>query len=247
MYSNNDVLRLQEDLNILSKWASDWHMTFNLNKCEHLVVSNICSPLYTEYRINNHSIHKVSLLNILGVIIDHNLSWSALIGAVSRKANGVLAFLQKNLKKCSSSIKSLAYFTYVRPILEYASIVWAPHTNCQIVTLEKIQCRAAGFVTDMLTLLNWASLEQRRNQAKCIMFYKILNNMVSVDFNHYLQQSVSHTRGHSIRFIQMQARVDVFLYSFLPSTTRLWNFLPADIVTSSTIDDFKNKLTLLNI
>ena len=56
-----------------------------------------------------------------------------------------------------------------------------------------------------------------------------------------------HTRGHSIRFIQMQARVDVFLYSFLPPTIRLWNSLPADIVTSSTIDDFKNELTLLNI
>ena len=77
------------------------------------------------------------------------------------------------------------------------------------------------------------------------MFYKILNNIVSVDFNHYLQQSVSHTRGHSIRFIQMQARVDVFLYSYLPSTIRLWNSLPADIpVTSSTFDEFKNKLTL---
>ena len=99
----------------------------------------------------------------------------------------------------------------------------------------------------MLTLLNWASLEQRRNQAKCTMFYKILDDTVSVDFNHYLQQSISHTRGHSIRFIQMQARVDVFLYLFLPSTIRLWNSLPADIVTSSTIDDFKNKLTPLNI
>ena len=148
-------------------------MTFNLNKCEHLVVSNIRSPLYTEYRINDHSIHKVSTAKYLGVIIDHNLSWSDHIGAVSRKANGVLAFLQRNLKKCSSSIKSFAYFTYVSPILEYASIVWAPHTNCQIVTLEKIQRRATRFVcnnyskydsvTDMLTLLNWASLEQRRN------------------------------------------------------------------------------------
>ena len=82
-----------------------------------MVVSNIRSPLYTEYRINDHSIHKVSTAKYLGVIIDHNLSWSDHIGAVSRKANGVLAFLYKNLKKYSSSIKSLGYFTYVRPIL----------------------------------------------------------------------------------------------------------------------------------
>ena len=71
--------------------------------------------------------------------------------------------------------------------------------------------------------------------------------MVSVKFNHYLQQSISYTRGHNIRFIQMQARVDVYLYSFLPSTIRLWNSLPADIVTLSTINEFKNKLALLNI
>ena len=209
-------------------------MTFNLNKCEHLVVYNIHFPLYTEYRINDHSIRKVSTAKYLGVIIDHNLSWSDHIGAVTRKANGVNAFLQ-----CSASIKTLADFTYLRPILEYASIVWAPHTNCQIASLEKIQHRAACFVcnnysrydsvTDMLTLLNWTSLEQRRNQAKCIMFYKILNNMVSVDFNQYLQQSVSHTRGHNLKFIQLQARVDVFLHSFLPSTIHLWNSLPADI------------------
>ena len=115
------------------------------------------------------TVFAVSTAKYLGAIIDHNLSWSDHIGAISRKANGMLAFLQRNLKKCSSLIKSLAYFTYVRPILEYASIVWAPHTNCQIVTLEKIHRRVAHFVcnnyskydsvTDMLTLLNWASLE----------------------------------------------------------------------------------------
>ena len=157
-------------------------MTFNLNKCEHLVVSNIRSPLYTEYRINGHNIHKVSTAKYLGVIIDHNLSWSDHIGAISRKANRILAFLQRNLKKCSTPIKSLAYFTYVRSILEYASIVWAPHTNCQIVTLEKIQCKAARFVcinyskydsvTDMLTLLNWASLEQRKTKPNVLYFTK---------------------------------------------------------------------------
>ena len=119
------------------------------------------------------------------------------------------------------------------------------HTECAL-TAVRIEC-AFGQSTSIGGLKPVASLEQRRNQAKCIIFYKILNNMVSVNFNHYLQQSISHTRGHSLKFIQMQARVDVFLHSFLPSTVRLWNSLPADTVTSSTIDEFKNKLTLLNI
>ena len=31
---------------------------------------------------------------------------------------------------------------YVRPILEYAAVVWAPHTKCDIDRLEAVQRRA---------------------------------------------------------------------------------------------------------
>ena len=31
-HSNDDVLRMEKDTNVLSKWAFDWHMTFNLDK-----------------------------------------------------------------------------------------------------------------------------------------------------------------------------------------------------------------------
>ena len=256
IYSNEDVIHLQMDLDTLSKWALDWHMTFNLGKCEHLVITNIHSPLCSEYKINDHSICKVSNAKYLGVTINHYLSWANHIGTISRKANAVHGFLQRNLRKCSISIKSLAYFMYVRPILEYASVVWAPHTKCHITMLEKIQRRVARFVcnnysrynsvTDMLNMLNWQSLEQRRNQAKSIMLYKIINNIVSINFHQYLQPSVAITRGHHLRFIQLQARVDVYLHSFLPSTIRLWNSLPANVVSSLTIDNFKNKLTSIN-
>ena len=111
------------DLDTLSMWALDWH---NLDKCEHLVITNIRSPLCSEYKINDHGICKVSNAKYLGVTINHNLSWANHIGTISRKANAVHGFLQRNLRKCSTSIKSLTYFTYVRPILEYASVVWAP-------------------------------------------------------------------------------------------------------------------------
>ena len=60
IYSVDDVVCLQMDLDILSQWASDWRMAFNLDKCKHLVITNIRSPLCSEYKINNHYIHKVS-------------------------------------------------------------------------------------------------------------------------------------------------------------------------------------------
>ena len=97
-------------------------------------------------------------------------------------------------------------------------------------------------VTAMLDMLNWSSLEHRRKEAKCIMFYKIINNLVCVDFHHYLQPITSSTRGHHLRYTHLQARVDVFRHSYLPSTIRLWNMLPAQTVSSSSIDIFKDNL-----
>ena len=80
----------------------------------------------------------------------------------------------------------------VRPILEYASAVWYPHTHKVIQLLEKVQFRAArygtntytdrspGTVTSMLENLKWTSLEQKRQQNNLRMLYKINNGLVNV-------------------------------------------------------------------
>ena len=69
----------------------------------------------------------------------------------------------------------------VRPVIEYASTVWAPYTLTNINQIESIQWRAARFccddfstyssVTSMMSYLNMPTLEQRRNTAKLITLY----------------------------------------------------------------------------
>ena len=56
------------------------------------------------------------------------------------------AFLQRNLRQCSFKVKSIAYLTYVYPILEYTSTVWSPYTKSDIAKLEKVQRKAARYV-----------------------------------------------------------------------------------------------------
>jgi len=84
--------------------------------------------------------------------------------------NSTCASLQRNLRKFSFNIKSLAYNTYVKPIVEYASVVWLPCTNVDISTIEMVQRQATCFVfnnfssysnaTTMLNKLKWESLEK---------------------------------------------------------------------------------------
>ena len=47
---------------------------------------------------------------------------------------------------CQSSSKNKAFRALVLPILDYASILWNPHTNKNVSTLEKIQNRDTHWV-----------------------------------------------------------------------------------------------------
>ena len=88
--------------------------------------------------IQNDVIKEVKHAKYLGVIIDHHLSWNEHINYITSKANDVKCFLQCNLSQCPICIKSNCYQSLVRPILEYACTVSAPHTQKNISTIEAV-------------------------------------------------------------------------------------------------------------
>jgi len=66
-------------------------------------------------------------------------------------------------------VKSLAYTSLVRPILEYATTAWDPCRAKDINKLDMVQRRAARFVkrqttsvSSLLDQLGWPSLSDRR-------------------------------------------------------------------------------------
>ena len=57
--------------------------------------------------------------------------------------------LRRHLKGCLKSVKSTAYKALIRPQLEYCSSVWDPYHQMDKATLERVQRRAARFVTGL--------------------------------------------------------------------------------------------------
>ena len=130
----------------------------------------------------------------LGVLLHQSLSWSNHITRTTAKASQLFNLLRCNLSNCSPSVKATAYLTIVRPVLEYAASVWDPYQQNDILSLEKVQCRAAQWtlsdynrlssVTDMLEILDWPSLESSRRIGQLQTFYKGINNLSGYPFCH---------------------------------------------------------------
>ena len=90
-------------------------------------------------------------------------------------------------------------------------------------------------VTEMLSSLNLPSLQSRRTQTKLIALYKIINGFLTVPTHDLVPKSRSLRSGY---YQQPMTLIDAYKYSFFPSTLKLWNQLPVDIIDSPTINDF---------
>ena len=75
----------------------------------------------------------------------------------------------------------IIYTSFIRPILEYADVVWCNLTEYQEDELEKIQIEAARIVTGATKLVShlyretcWETLNSRRKQHKLTLYYKMI-------------------------------------------------------------------------
>ena len=141
-------------------------------------------------------------------------------------------------------MKDAAFKGMARPILEYGSSVWDPYTVKLQEELEKVQNRAARFVTrnhvydtgimtDILGHLNWESLKKRRKDNRLILFHKGLKGKARIPTVDLIPKTRRGRNQLSLAFHIPSASKDIYKYSFLPQTIRDWNVHPEILISSS--------------
>ena len=142
------------------------------------------------YSLDNTILQQVPSNAYLGITIAEDLKWNLHINIITKKSNSTLGFLRRNLRSCSRSSRRSAYVSLIRPALEYGTVVWDIYQRTDINTIERVQHRAARFITgdyrsrepgcitSMLSDLNLPPVEDRRRNIKLPYFYKVVEGVI---------------------------------------------------------------------
>ena len=247
---------LQSCLTAISDWSDHWQLKLSPTKCSVLHVRRAkMGGDGCVYHIGNVPLPAVDSVTDLGVSYDNNLQFGPHISHIVSKA----ALRAKLILKCFQSrdpgLLTRAFCTFVRPILEYCSVVWSPMFKRDIYKIEAVQRRFTKRLNGLYNLsyscrlarLGLDSLYCRRVKYDLIMCYKVLHNMVSIDCNVLFQRSqVSHTRGNSMKLSKHHVSSRRDGHFFANRVINIWNSLPDHIVASPSVACFKRKVSKMN-
>ena len=197
-------------------------------------------------------------MKYLGVFINSQLKWCDHVKHITAKASRSPNYLCHSLFSCSQSVKSIAYKSIVRPILEYASSVWCLHLTKDVSHVESVQRHAARWVCgsrwnstshmwskssdSCINELQWSSLHIRRSYSSICLTHDILRNRVSIPFSKHFQFSSSVTRTHPLTLSIPSSSINPYRFSFFVNTPFLWNTISDYILQLSNRAAFRSAL-----
>ena len=247
--TDGDKQHLQNDLDRLVKWSEKWQMLFNFGKCKCLHTGH--GNLNVNYKMGDTVLGTTVKEKDLGVTISADMKVSEQCGIAASKGNQILGLIRRNITYKGKKLIIPLYKAIVRPHLEYCIQAWRPYRKKDIDTLERIQRRATKMIPELRDLsyeerlkeCGLTTLETRRLRGDQIEVFKILNGYEIIDRNMFFSlKKDSRTRGHEVKLVKDQCRLDIRKHSFSQRTINEWNKLSTDCVTASSLNMFKNKV-----
>jgi hypothetical protein len=179
---------LQHSLDRLYSWADSWQLAINISKC--CVVSTCFNKAVScnKYYLDRNLIPSTTYTLDLGITITNDLSCHTHIKNIVSKTlqrNNTFfrGFVSRNLNICRK-----AFITYIRPLLEYNSVVWNPTHIYLIDLVESVLRKFSKRIlllsnlpyTERLAGLGLESLELRRLRFDLMNYFKIVNNLTPI-------------------------------------------------------------------
>lgn len=252
--TTDDQSVLQKDLTLIAKWCSRWMMSLNVSKCKFMHVTRKRSITTFPYCLGTVNLSEVHSYRYLGVTITNKLNWSNHILKLTADASKSLNYLRRSLYLSPPSIRKIAYETFIRTKLEYASSIWNPHQTYLADILEAVQNRATRFisskyghttsVTHLKASVGLPLLASRRKISLLCLFHKLYYNFPDLRSTLLFPPvRSSHRLFNSMSIQRLHGSTNAFNKSFLPVAIEQWNSLPESVVAEHNPSKFRELLS----
>ena len=167
-----------------------------------------CAP---SYHIGFVQLPVIENCTDLGISYDANLLFSSHVNKIVAKASS----RAKLILKCFSSRDPLlmlrAFCTFVRPLLEFSSIIWSPFIVSDINRVESVQRSFTKHIhylrcstyKERLVNLGLDSLQCRRIKADLLFCYKLVHRLVDIKSDDFITLSHNtHLRGNQFKLVK---------------------------------------------
>jgi hypothetical protein len=250
--NEEDRNRMQRALDLLSKWADEWGMEFNVEKCKVMHVGRQ-NPHY-EYQMKGKKLATTEEEKDVGVYVTKNLKPSSQCHRAAVRATAVLNQLSKNFHYRDKRTFVKLYIQYVRPHLEFAVPAWSPWSRGDQEELERVQQKAVRMVSglkgtsyeDKCKELKLQTLQERRVQQDMALAHKYIVGGMDADKMFYKLNDTNRvgTRqaADPTSIAVRYSRTDIRKHSFGVRVAETWNKLDPEIRNSETTKKFKARL-----
>ena len=205
---------------------------------------------------NNNKIQSAPAQKHLGLILDSKLDFNQHIDDKINKCNKIIGTMRRLSMTLSRKSLLTIYKSFVRPLLDYADIIYdKPYNESFKEKLEAVQYNACLAITGAIRgtsrerlyrELGLETLNNRRWSRKLFFFHKIIKGFSPS----YLQKilcfrNVQHyqTRSKSTKIIeQIKARTKAFENSFFPYCIKEWLKLSDEIRSIESSKQFKKTI-----
>ena len=222
---------------------------FNISKCKYIHYGK--NHTFGGYNINGQPLTSVDYRKDLGVTFDCNLNFHQQTSEVALKANRVLACMERAFVDLNCDVFLKLYKALVRPIMEYANIIWGPHFLLDKRKLEGVQGCATKLIPQLrdksyqyrLISLDLPSLHYRNIRGELIFLYKLINGYFILDFSTFLLYPLMFKPEEiHCSFINRIPISNADQIYFCIRTINQWNQLPDEIIRCNNLNSFKSAI-----
>ncbi|MCU7800728.1 MAG: hypothetical protein KZQ70_11410 [gamma proteobacterium symbiont of Lucinoma myriamae] len=259
--SLTDVERnLQEALKNLHIWCKCNGMVINTDKTKLMIVTTSQKRQRMEKEnLNlvyvNDSLLTVCKEKVLGVFVDHNLSWSEHVKYLSKKINSNIWLLSKIKHFLSLSHRVQFYKSYIQPHIDFCNTVWGNTSEANKSKIFRLQKRACRVILDYnveniyeaMSSLGIMSIFDRIFFRKAKFMYKVYNGLapsyIADNFEvRQVNESTPALRSSTSGcFIPPKPKKELFKNSMRYSGCLIWNSLPNNVKQAESVESFHKR------